>query len=260
MSIVKGEKLNYLLKTIPEGVAVPSAWLTDQGYSPQLVKKYVQNGWLVKLATRLYMRPGGDLSWEGVLLGMQHFGELKWHLGGVSALNYQGMAHYLPLGGEAAIHVWGRDDSPPAWVNRLPQSAEWLFHRKQFFSGDPMLGLVGLPTRVRDWTLCASTPERALFEVLSMVDESISSFTFAAELYEGLTTAKPKLVSSLLDACTNNKIKRLFLFLASYYQYPWLKKIEVDGIDVGSGKRMVTRGGKLDKRYQITVPELYHAR
>ena len=33
----------------------------------------------------------------------------------------------------------------------------------------------------------------------------------------------------------------------------------VDAVDLGRGKRLVTRGGKLDKRYQITVPEAFYA-
>ena len=43
---------------------------------------------------------------------------------------------------------------------------------------------MSLPTRVRDWTVTASSPERAIIEVLSLVDESESSFVHAAELFE----------------------------------------------------------------------------
>ena len=32
-------------------------------------------------------------------------------------------------------------------------------------------------------------------------------------------------------------------------------RLDRDGIDLGKGKRMLVRGGKLDPKYQITVPE-----
>lgn len=258
MSIRKADKLNWLQGAVPEGVAVPSTWLTANGYSPQLVRKYVQSGWLLALGNRAYVRPGVPIGWEGVLLGLQRLGEFKLHLGGVSALSRQGLAHYLPLSGECLIRVWGQS-KPPVWVAKLELDSQWAFHRRRLFATDPKDSWVDLPTRVRDWTLRVSAPERAVLEVLSEVDESISSFTFAAELFEGLITAKPALVTALLKACTQSKAKRLFLFLAEHYHHPWLKRVEIDCIDLGKGKRMVTRGGRLDKRYRITVPEAFHA-
>jgi len=66
-------------------------------------------------------------------------------------------------------------------------------------------------------------------------------------------------VNTLLQSCLHNEAKRLFLFFATRYDYPWHKRVDVDAVDLGRGKRLVTRGGKLDKRYQITVPEAFHA-
>jgi hypothetical protein len=47
-SAVPNRLLNHLLKELPEGVVVPSAWLSEQGISPQLVCKYVAGGWLIR--------------------------------------------------------------------------------------------------------------------------------------------------------------------------------------------------------------------
>lgn len=257
MGIRKDDKLNRLLKAVPEGVVVPSTWLTRNGYTPQLVHKYVRSGWLLALANRAYARPGVPINWEGVLLGLQRLGGYKLHLGGASALGRQGMAHYLPLGGDFTVHVWGRA-KPPAWLNTLALETHWAFHRRQLFAADIDESWVELPTGIRDWTLRASAPERAVLEVLSTVDETAASFTFAAELFAGLTTAKPQVVTALLKACTHSKAKRLFLFLAEHYHYSWWKRVELAGVDLGKGKRLVTRGGRFDKRYQITVPETFH--
>jgi hypothetical protein len=259
MGIRKDEKLNQLQQLIPEGVAIPSTWLSANGYTPQLVRKYVHSGWLKALGSRVYARPGEPLTWEGVVLGLQRLSQLQLHVGGVTALNQQGLAHYLSLSGDATVHIWGKD-RPPSWVEQISINAQWSFHRRGLFEEAPEQGWVMLPTKVRDWTIRGSASERAILEVLSEVDETPSSFSFAAELFEGLTTLRPAVVNALLKSCAHNKAKRLFLFLADYYAYPWIKRVDMDAIDLGRGKRMVTRGGKLDKRYQITVPEGFHAR
>lgn len=259
MGVRKDDKLNQLQRLIPEGVAVPSTWLTANGYTPQLVRKYVQSGWLRALGRGVYARPGESVTWEGVMLGLQRLGKLQLHMGGVTSLNLQGLAHYLSLGGDTAVHVWG-PDRPPAWVAQVPLNVQLSFHRRRPFTHDPEEAWVTLPTKVRDWSLRISAPERAILEVLSEVDETLSSFTFAAELFEGLTTLRPTVVNTVLQFCVHNKAKRLFLFLANHYNYPWAKRVDMEAVDLGRGKRMVTRGGKLDKRFQITVPETFHAR
>ena len=38
-------------------------------------------------------------------------------------------------------------------------------------------------------------------------------------------------------------------------QHAWLKRLEKSAIDLGKGKRMLVKGGRLDRAYQITVPE-----
>ena len=99
---------------------------------------------------------------------------------------------------------------------------QWNFHRRRLFTHDPEEGWVMLPARVRDWSLRSSTPERAILEVLSEVDETPASFSFAAGLFEGLTTLRPGVVNSLLQCCVHNKAKQLFLFLArTYLKISW---------------------------------------
>ena len=51
------------------------------------------------------------------------------------------------------------------------------------------------------------------------------------------------------------KVKRLFLWFAERHNHAWLHKLDRSDIDLGKGKRMLVRGGKLDTKYNITVPE-----
>jgi hypothetical protein len=50
-------------------------------------------------------------------------------------------------------------------------------------------------------------------------------------------------------------VKRLFLFFADRHNHAWLKQLDRSRIDLGRGKRLLAVGGRLDPKYQITVPE-----
>ena len=95
-------------------------------------------------------------------------------------------------------------------------------------------------------------------EVLYDVQDDEHSFTHALELFEGLTSLRPKLVNTLLQHCRSIKVKRLFLFMANKFSYPWIARIEKNSLQLGSGKRVIVKGGKLDKHYLITVPKRLH--
>lgn len=259
---VPNQRLNPLLQDLPEGVAVPSAWLRKRGISPQLVHKYVTSGWLRPLAHGAYARPALSVNWKGVVLALQKLGQQPLHVGGLSALALQELAHYLPLGGESHIHLWShgeRRSHLPAWVSAMTLSQSFVLHRQRLFEpAQAGEGLANLPSHVRDWTLTASSPERAILEVLSLVDETPASFTHGVELFEGLPALRPALVQSLLERCTSIKTKRLFLFLATRQDAPWSRKLKPEHVTLGHGKRLVTRGGRLDARFFITVPEPFH--
>jgi hypothetical protein len=49
-------------------------------------------------------------------------------------------------------------------------------------------------------------------------------------------------------------VKRLFLLLAEECRHAWVRRVAIDSIDLGVGPRNLTPGGKLHKKYRITVP------
>ena len=61
-----------------------------------LAVDFDKKAWLEDV--RAYARSGHTVGWEGVLLGLHQLQGVPCHVGGLSALNRQGMAHYLPLG------------------------------------------------------------------------------------------------------------------------------------------------------------------
>ena len=44
--------------------------------------------------------------------------------------------------------------------------------------------------------------------------------------------------------------------MAEKINHDWLKYIETDKIDIGKGKRVVSKNGKLDKKYNIVIENL----
>ena len=99
-----------------------------------------------------------------------------------------------------------------------------------------------------------SAPERAVLELLDEVPER-ETFHQADVLMEGLRNLSPRKLQTLLVDCRSVKVKRLFLWFAERHNHAWLQKLDRKPIDLGSGKRMLVRGGKLDPKFNITVPE-----
>jgi hypothetical protein len=99
-----------------------------------------------------------------------------------------------------------------------------------------------------------SSPERAILELLDEVPQR-ETFHQADVLMEGLRNLSPRRLHTLLVECRSVKVKRLFLWFAERHNHAWLKGLDRKGIDLGQGKRMLVRGGKLDTKFNITVPE-----
>jgi len=253
MSLEKELKLKQLYQLLPEGVVVASAWFIANGYSSQLVYKYVKNGWLTKLGNGAYIRPTSILEWQGAVLGLQKLAQLPFHVGGLSALNILGYAHYLPIGGEKTITLYG-EKNPPAWIRQI-ESLSFTFYKKPFFRE---LGLKKQSTSIRDWQITISSPERAILELLYQVGDKGIDFKFVAEIFEGLTALSPRLLNELLQNCNNRKVRRLFLFFANYYNFSWTKHISKE-LKLGAGKLQIVKDGNYNKTYMITVPKEFNA-
>ena len=104
MGIQKQEKLNWLQRSLPEGLVAHAAWLEKNGYSGALRKKYVAQGWLDRVARGVYRRPAPELApgswykrvpWESVAISLQMLMKVHFVVGGRTALELQGFAHYL---------------------------------------------------------------------------------------------------------------------------------------------------------------------
>jgi hypothetical protein len=263
--------LNRLERELPEGILVDATWLKNRGYSRQLLSHYVQTGWLEQPARGVYRRPRGSLTWQHVVVSLQTFLEYPLTVGGRAALELHGYAHYLSQT-ERQVDLYG-PKPPPSWLSKLGPKLAFDYHNsgklfrthgtasefsKVLAGGVPAkdqltLSLTELPWGPWDWKLILSTPERALLELLDELPNR-ESFHQVDMLMQGMTNLSPRRLKKLLSDCKNVKVKRLFFFFADRHRHAWLKALKNETFDLGTGKRMLVKGGRLDHTYQITVP------
>ena len=247
---------------------VDTPWLRGQGIDPKSIHDYVARGWLTRVVRGVYRRPlpegaqGADeTSWEIPLLSLQWIMKYAVHLGGESALDLAGYAHYLSLGGRSNVQFYGE---VPSWLKRLPTQTEIVVRRRTLFGDDPVgideagfeVGSIGASVEVWRWPLKASSPERAILEALDELPQR-ASFENLDKIFEGLVSLRPKHLMALLTACRSVKVRRLFLVFADRHEHPWRKYLDTTKIDLGSGPRALVEGGKLHPTYRIYVPEAF---
>ena len=230
---------------------VDRTWLADRGVKRPLVDYYLRSGTLVSVARGAYRRPGPPLKWEHMVYSLQELG-YPVHVGGRSALELQGYAHYLALQGVKQVHLYGVEKLP-GWVDKVDAPYRFILHRKELFGHPVVESVTTRPFGHWDWPLRYATPELALLELAAEVKQA-ADFEVLNRLFDSATSLRPQLVTELLVACRHVKAKRLFLWFAEHHQFGWFKRLETNDINLGSGKRVIMKGGSLDKRYQITVP------
>ncbi len=88
-------KLNRLEHLLPEGLLVDAAWLSKHGYSTSLRRQYVTAGWLEQPTRQVYRRQRGSLNWQQAVISLQKLLDQNLIVGGRTALELQGFAHYF---------------------------------------------------------------------------------------------------------------------------------------------------------------------
>ncbi len=262
--------LNRLERDLPEGLVVDAAWLEERGIASNLRAYYVKNDWLEQPVRSVYRKPRGELNWQQVVISLQTLlSRMPLHVGGRTALELQGYAHYLSYEMKT-VHLYGIE-KPPAWLGKLNLSQRFVYHNSAtLFPNDPTSqgpgglawhtadgqgsGLTTVGWGHWDWPLMLSRPERAYLEILDELPRH-ESFHQADMIMQNAANFSPRRLQKLLRDCNSVKVKRLFFFFADRHSHAWLKRLDKTAIDLGKGKRMLVPGGKLDSAYLITVPE-----
>ena len=195
-------------------------WLTDQGYPSPLRTSYLDNGWLERLGRGLFRRPSPTpVHWQQVVASLQTLLDRNVVVGGRTALELQGYAHYPPPQGPRAVHLHCDDGPLPSWLRSLdgprfvyrntqrlfpsrPMAESMSRYRNSVPNGDGLAASDDLVWRRLDfvWGVVMSTPERAALELLDQLPVR-ESFHEADMLMSGLVNLRPGRMSRLLSAC-----------------------------------------------------------
>lgn len=262
MSTQRSEKLKKVIDAVPAGYLVDASWLISQGIAYETFRDYVKRGWLERVSRGVFRRPVPEaaklnaIDWKTTLLSVQHIMRYDVHVGGTTALAQQGYDHYLRLGSNAPVWVYG--DAMPTWLSKLSLNAPILTRNTSLFD-DPQLGLTGDDMEAAnnlpwDWPLKMSAPERAIMEAMDELPDH-ESFHNLDMIFESLTTLRPKTLVALLHSCKKIKVKRLFFVYADRHNHPWRKRLDPKEFNLGNGDRALVAGGKIHPRYRIMVPE-----
>lgn len=247
-----------LSQLVPFGMITTKKWLLSKGISLHRVDNGVKSHKLISLTPGVYARTDMPVGWEGVICSLQQMSNETIQLGGLSALELLGFAQYLSKN-NMTRHLYSYTKLP-AWLGRLTLPTKFKWHStKTMWSESFDLESYAVDHRWRDDLppIKVSCPEKAYLEMLMSVPKNVS-FEHADELMQGMTSLSPKKLMVLLHACQSVKVKRLFFWLAERHNYLWIQKLDFREFDLGKGKRVIADKGKLDNKYNITVPKNLH--
>ncbi len=247
-------KISQLLKRWPNGTVAVQSWLSSQEVFRQLAVKYVHGKWLTKIGKGAYIKEGDNVDWTGGVFSLQSQLGFKVHVAGLTALELLGYSHFVPMGegNPKWLSKHKTDKRPiPVWFRNYFKKDNITCIEQGLIDGAWDKALVELT--LSDYKLMVANPERAILEYLHF-DSQGTSVEHGLLLMENLSTLRPKLIQELLESCQSVKVKRLFLVLAEHINHPWVKRLNVEKIDLGKGKRVVGKGGYYNPKYQLSLP------
>ena len=103
---------------------------------------YVQTGWLERLGKGAFKIAGDKVEWTGGLYAIQRQLGMAVHVGGKTALEMQGYAHFLPLGKGYLVYVFGAPGQKlPSWFRRHSWNVKIRHVTTNLFAPEKGLGL-----------------------------------------------------------------------------------------------------------------------
>ena len=248
---IKRSKINRLIQSTPKGLVLLSQWLVSEGYPYELQQRYRTGGWLKSIGRGAMLKSGDSLALSGAITALQKQENLNIHIGGRSALELLGLAHYLQINSaEVTLFVENKSTLPLWFINN-----QWDWKTKIYSVSlfkDSQSGLTDYQDGAL--TMKISNAAGAMMECLSLCPNQFPLIE-AYELMEGLATLRPDQIQTLLEQCKSVKVKRLFLHFAERIGHKWFKYLDTGAIDLGSGVRSLFSDGTFVSKYQLILPE-----
>ena len=247
-------KIQQIIEAEPHASMLFGDWLSRQGLDSKEQYAYMKRGWLFRISKGVYVLRGTVPTLLSTIAAYNK--QLGKHciVGAYTALDIRGYSHYLPLGKPTAYLFTDRFNKLPLWIT----AGEWdmtVRYMTTSFLGDGLIGVEEMT--VENETLLVSSPERAFMECLNLPD-STASLLDLYYIMESMTTLRPTLLQQLLEACTSQKVKRLFLYMAEKAGHQWFKALKLETIDTGTSRLMAVPTGKYIAKYNMTIPKELH--
>ncbi len=252
MGLEINSKLNKLISNWQRGTVYLVRWLNANGYSNQLLNKYKKNKWIESVGFGAVKRYGDSISVEGGLFALQTQAKLSVHIGGKTALHILGKAHFLELNSNKITLFKYPGENIHKWFLNYDWKVKLDNKSTAFLPAE--IGMTEIDVK-NSFKIKISSPARALMECLLQVPNN-QDFVECYHLMESLNNLRPENVQELLEKCTSIKVKRIFLYLANMANHAWFKYLNLEKIDLGSGKISIFKNGKYIPKYKITVPGL----
>jgi hypothetical protein len=249
--LIKQTKINRLMQSTPKGLVLLSPWLDSEGYPYELQQRYRTGGWLKSIGKGAMVKTGDSLVLSGAIAALQKQANLNVHIGGRSALELLGLAHYLQVNiQETTVFVESKTSLPLWFTNNQWDTNPKLFTASLFKESETGL------TDFQDGELSMKIANAAcaMVECLSLCPNQFP-LTEVYELMEELTSLRPTQVQTLLEQCKSIKVKRLFLYFAERAGHSWFKYLDTKQIDLGSGVRSLANDGMFVSKYQLVLPK-----
>jgi len=196
--------INGLLRSVRHDQPLDLKTLANHRVSGALAAHYSRTGWLTRLGPGVYAFPGGRLDRDQCLLFLQER-IIGLHVGGKTALAWQGVTHYLST--VETLTLWGEEKTTlPSWfVSQFPSNyRSWsLLNNK--VAGRGLFTPPELTPHVK-----VSARERALLELLRDIKTEVD-LEEARHLFFATKGMRVKHAGELLEGCTNVRTVRLFL-------------------------------------------------
>lgn len=250
MSTNMKSKINQLLMISPPGAVILSSWLSNRGYSLDLLKRYRKSQWLESIGSGAMIRWGDTVDYNGAIYALQTQISSSIHTGGKTALALQGKLHYLELSPKKVVLFGSKGEKLPLWFVDHDWQVKVEYHATSFLPA--ALGLIDFD--IKDFSIKISSAARAIMECLYLAPGQ-QDLQECYQLMESLNALRPNVVQQLLEQCSSIKVKRLFLYLAEKSGHEWLQYLDLKKINLGSGKRCLVEHGKYIEKYKITVPK-----
>jgi hypothetical protein len=243
-------KINQILSDWKTGDVHGLGWLSSYGIDRKLAYKYCKSGYLEKVVSGVFIKSTEVPNPYAVVRYLQEELKLELHVSGRTALELQGHGHYLNMGKKNIVYLTSYESRKfPKWLKDYWGHFEMSFRKSSLLVEESYVTDIDSKG---DFKISIASRELAALELIESLDLSNSLETVENYL-ESLSTLRSYVLQQLLEGCQSVKVKRVFLYLSEKLSLPYFEKLNLKKISLGSGKRVVVKGGKLNKKYNITV-------